>query len=80
MILQKNNRLSFMKNVLPKYFSSEWSFAHFTIPLVAAEKYHLAFGETEDIIIVITTSGKYYKFKLETSKNQIVAIGQNNFL
>jgi len=68
-----------MKNVLPKYFSSEWSFANFTVPLSTGEKYYLSFGEAEDIIIVITTAAKYYKFKLEIAKNQIVPVGQNNF-
>ena len=69
-----------MKGVLPKYFSSEWSFAHFSVPLAQGEKYHLAFGETEDNVVVITSLGKYYKFKIEFSKNQVLAIGQNSFL
>ncbi|KAI7754868.1 hypothetical protein M8C21_032032 [Ambrosia artemisiifolia] len=42
--------LSFMKGVLPKYFSSEWSFARFHLP--ESTQYMSAFGSQNTIIVV----------------------------
>ncbi|KAI7988941.1 Autophagy-related protein 18c [Camellia lanceoleosa] len=42
--------LSFMKGVLPKYFSSEWSFAQFHLPEYT--KFIAAFGSQNTVIIV----------------------------
>ncbi|KVI04495.1 hypothetical protein Ccrd_017188 [Cynara cardunculus var. scolymus] len=42
--------LSFMKGVLPKYFSSEWSFARFHLP--ESTQYMSAFGSQNTVIIV----------------------------
>eukprot|EP01091_Cochliopodium_minus_P002385 TRINITY_DN12248_c0_g1_i1.p1 TRINITY_DN12248_c0_g1~~TRINITY_DN12248_c0_g1_i1.p1 ORF type:complete len:347 (+),score=79.56 TRINITY_DN12248_c0_g1_i1:6-1046(+) len=78
-IKNKQSKLSFMKGVLPKYFSSEWSFAQFTVPIETNEKYFCAFGESEETIIVITTFGKYYKYQVELLKNQIIPIGKTEF-
>ena len=41
--VNKRSNLSFMKAVLPKYFSSEWSFAQFSLP-PSAGKTLCAFG------------------------------------
>jgi hypothetical protein len=41
--VNKRSNLSFMKAVLPKYFSSEWSFAQFGLP-PSAGKTLCAFG------------------------------------
>ena len=78
-IKNKQSKLSFMKGMLPKYFSSEWSFAQFTIPIEPNEKYFCAFGKSEESIIVITTNGKYYKYQVDLMKNQIVPIGEAKF-
>ncbi|OVA02208.1 WD40 repeat [Macleaya cordata] len=42
--------LSFMKGVLPKYFSSEWSFAQFFVP--ENTRFIAAFGSQNSVIIV----------------------------
>ncbi|KAD2392856.1 hypothetical protein E3N88_39833 [Mikania micrantha] len=42
--------LSFMRGVLPKYFSSEWSFARFHLP--ECTQYMSAFGSQNTVIIV----------------------------
>nr|CAB3460363.1 unnamed protein product [Digitaria exilis] len=42
--------LSFMKGVLPDYFSSEWSFAQFRLP--ETTRYIAAFGEQNTVMIV----------------------------
>ncbi|KAH7427604.1 hypothetical protein KP509_10G051600 [Ceratopteris richardii] len=55
----KGSSLAFMKGVLPGYFSSEWSFAQFRLP----EDTHalVAFGKDRNTIIVLCSSGTYYK-------------------
>lgn len=55
----KASSLSFMKGVLPSYFSSEWSFAQFRLP----EDSHatVAFGKDRNTIIILCSSGRYYK-------------------
>lgn len=55
----KSSSLSFMKGVLPGYFSSEWSFAQFRLP----EDSHatVAFGKDRNTIIILCASGRYYK-------------------
>ncbi|CAJ1974526.1 unnamed protein product [Sphenostylis stenocarpa] len=53
-----SSALSFMRGFLPKYFSSEWSFAQFRLP----KSTHLivAFGSENDIIIV-SMDGSFYR-------------------
>ncbi|XP_042469086.1 autophagy-related protein 18d-like [Zingiber officinale] len=45
-----NSSLHFMRGVLPKYFSSEWSFAQFHLPEVT--RYIAAFGSQNSVMIV----------------------------
>ncbi|KAJ8537931.1 hypothetical protein K7X08_014471 [Anisodus acutangulus] len=49
---------SFMKGVLPKYFSSEWSFAQFHLP--ECTQYIAAFG-TQNTIATAGTDGSFYR-------------------
>ncbi|KAL2649193.1 hypothetical protein R1flu_017321 [Riccia fluitans] len=51
--------LSFMKGVLPKYFSSEWSFAQYRLP--EETKAIVAFGPAKDTVIIVGTDGSFYK-------------------
>lgn len=55
----KGSSLAFMRGVLPNYFSSEWSFAQFRLP----EETHaiVAFGKDRNTILVLCSSGTYYK-------------------
>ncbi|ORX85754.1 WD40 repeat-like protein [Basidiobolus meristosporus CBS 931.73] len=58
--------LSFMKDLLPKYFSSEWSFAHFH---VATEgRCICGFGSEKNTIIAICADGSCYKFSFDLRK------------
>lgn len=51
--------LSFMKDLLPKYFSSEWSFAQFKTPEVRT---YCAFGAAErNSLIVVSQDGTFQK-------------------
>eukprot|EP00163_Fabomonas_tropica_P003367 TRINITY_DN1286_c0_g1_i1.p1 TRINITY_DN1286_c0_g1~~TRINITY_DN1286_c0_g1_i1.p1 ORF type:complete len:296 (-),score=48.03 TRINITY_DN1286_c0_g1_i1:75-962(-) len=50
--------LSFMKGLLPKYFSSEWSFAQFRVQDV---KTICAFGAEKNSIVVVSANGAFHK-------------------
>ena len=49
---------SFMKNILPRYFSSEWSFAQFRVP---EGKSICAFGTEPNTIIVVSADASFFK-------------------
>jgi len=51
--------LSFMKGVLPKYFSSEWSFAQFRVP--EETRAIVAFGTQKNTIVIVCANGSYYR-------------------
>jgi len=58
--------LSMFKNVLPKYFSSEWSFAQFRVPDVRTI---VAFGNQENVLIVISADGSFYRATFDPDKS-----------
>jgi len=53
-----SSSLSLFKGVLPKYFSSEWSFAQFRVQDVRTI---VAFGNQENVLIVISANGSFYR-------------------
>lgn len=53
-----SSSLSFMKGILPKYFSSEWSFAQFRLPEVT--RYITAFGD-QATVMMIGLDGSFYR-------------------
>uniref|UniRef100_A0ACD5U7G7 Uncharacterized protein n=1 Tax=Avena sativa TaxID=4498 RepID=A0ACD5U7G7_AVESA len=53
-----SSSLSFMKGILPKYFSSEWSFARFRLPEVT--RYIIAFGD-QATVMMIGLDGSFYR-------------------
>eukprot|EP00298_Acanthocystis_sp_HF-20_P016628 c21534_g1_i3.p1 GENE.c21534_g1_i3~~c21534_g1_i3.p1 ORF type:complete len:362 (-),score=81.23 c21534_g1_i3:84-1169(-) len=55
--------LSFMKGLLPKYFSSEWSFAQFRVP---EGKTIACFGPEANTILVLSADGSFYKCQADT--------------
>ena len=57
--------LSFMKSVLPKYFSSEWSFAQFRVPDVRTI---VAFGNEKNSIVIASADGTFYKALFDPDK------------
>lgn len=57
--------LGFMKGLLPKYFASEWSFAHFRIPDVRTM---VAFGPEPNTVIAVCSDGAYYKYSFDPDK------------
>jgi len=50
--------LSFLKRLLPKYFSSMWSFAQFRVPDVRCI---VAFGSEPNSLVVVGADGSFYK-------------------
>ncbi|RHY33521.1 hypothetical protein DYB32_001595, partial [Aphanomyces invadans] len=56
----ENNKssFSFMRGLLPKYFSSEWSFAQFKVP---ETRTICAFGTDKNTILVVGADGSFYK-------------------
>lgn len=63
---KKNQKssLSFMKSVLPKYFSSQWSFAQFRVP---DTRTIVAFGNDSNSIMVVSADGTFYKALFDPS-------------
>ncbi|CAO3597808.1 unnamed protein product [Absidia cylindrospora] len=61
----RGSSLSFMKDVLPKYFSSEWSFAHAKI---MTEAQCLVAFEKKDTILALCADGSCYKFYFDPKK------------
>jgi WD40 repeat protein len=63
-----NNRKSslfFLKGVLPKYFSSEWSFAQFR---VADARTIVAFGHDKNTVIIVSAEGSFYRVTFDPEK------------
>lgn len=56
---------SLFKSVLPKYFSSEWSFATYRVP---DTKTVVAFGADKHSIIVVSGDGMFYKAHFDPEK------------
>lgn len=72
----KASSLSFMKDVLPRYFSSEWSMAHFIIPSHSL----CAFGPEPGSVIAISADGMFYKFVLDEQSGNCRRVVCESFL
>ncbi|KAH7293777.1 hypothetical protein KP509_28G041900 [Ceratopteris richardii] len=58
-----NSTLSFMKGVLPKYFSSEWSFAQFRLP--EDVRTLVAFGADSCSVIIVGLDGSFFRCRFD---------------
>ena len=56
---------SLFKTLLPKYFSSEWSFATYRVPDI---KTIVAFGAEKNAIVVVSGDGMFYKAHFDADK------------
>ncbi|CAO0792725.1 unnamed protein product [Mucor circinelloides] len=62
----RGSALSFMKDLLPKYFSSEWSFANAKI--ATESRCLVAFGNQKNSFTAICADGSCYKFYFDPRK------------
>ncbi|XP_057782366.1 autophagy-related protein 18a [Salvia miltiorrhiza] len=71
--------LSFIKGVLPKYFSSEWSVAQFRLP--EGYQYIVAFGHQKNTVVILGLDGSFYRCKFEPgSGGEMTQLEYHNFL
>ncbi|CAG8621460.1 5915_t:CDS:2 [Paraglomus brasilianum] len=74
----RQSSLSFMKDLLPKYFSSEWSFAHFKITPDC--RCICGFGQESHTIIVICADGTCYRYLFDERGGECARMSSENFL
>ncbi|KAJ1675002.1 Phosphatidylinositol 3,5-bisphosphate-binding protein [Spiromyces aspiralis] len=60
----RRSALSFMKELLPKYFSSEWSFTRFRVP--GEVRCICGFGQERNSVIVLCADGTCQKYTFDT--------------
>lgn len=71
--------LSFMKVVLPKYFSSEWSVAQFR--LLEGSQYIVAFGHQKNTVVILGLDGSFYRCQFDpTTGGEMTQLEYHNFL
>ncbi|KZV21547.1 autophagy-related protein 18a [Dorcoceras hygrometricum] len=71
--------LSFIKGVLPKYFSSEWSVAQFRLP--EGSQYIVAFGHQKNTVAILGLDGSFYRCKFDPATGgEMTQLEYHNFL
>ncbi|XP_042505440.1 autophagy-related protein 18a-like [Macadamia integrifolia] len=71
--------LSFIKGVLPKYFSSEWSVAQFR--LREDSQYIVAFGHQKNTVLILGMDGSLYRCQFDpVTGGEMTQLGYYNFL
>ncbi|KAK4750934.1 hypothetical protein SAY87_004416 [Trapa incisa] len=71
--------LSFMKGVLPRYFSSEWSVAQFR--LHEGLQYIVAFGHQKNTVIILGMDGSFYRCQFDpVTGGEMAQLEYYNFL
>ncbi|KAG9157227.1 hypothetical protein Leryth_004895 [Lithospermum erythrorhizon] len=84
-ITTPGSSFSFMKGVLPKYFSSEWSVAQFRLP--EGFQYMVAFGPEKNegpeknTVVILGMDGSFYKCKFDPiSRGEMIQLEYHNFV
>ncbi|XP_075507204.1 autophagy-related protein 18a-like [Primulina tabacum] len=71
--------LSFIKGVLPKYFSSEWSVAQFRLP--EGSQHIAAFGHQKNTVVILGLDGSFYRCKFDPATGgEMAQLEYHNFL
>ncbi|XP_076915149.1 autophagy-related protein 18a-like [Bidens hawaiensis] len=74
-----SSSLSFIKGVLPKYFSSEWSVAQFR--LVEGSQYIVAFGHQKNTVVILGIDGSFYRCKFDpVTGGEMTQLEYRNFV
>jgi len=68
---------SFMKGILPKYFSSEWSFAQFRVP---ETRTICAFGQEKNTLIVVCADGSFFKAVFDSNSGDCEKTSYSKFI
>jgi len=74
--INPRSSLSFMKNILPKYFDSEWSFAQFRIK---NRRTICMFGK-DNMIACVNTDGDYYVASFNVEEGEDCALVEQHQL
>ncbi|GMH25964.1 hypothetical protein Nepgr_027807 [Nepenthes gracilis] len=71
--------LSFVRGVLPRYFSSEWSVAQFR--LLEGSQYIVAFGHQKNTVVILGMDGSFYRCEFDPVKGgEMTQLEYHNFL
>ncbi|XP_008246408.1 PREDICTED: autophagy-related protein 18a-like [Prunus mume] len=71
--------LSFMKGVLPRYFSSEWSVAKYH--LQEGLQYTVAFGHQKNTVVILGMDGSFYRCQFDpVNGGEMTQLEYYNFL
>jgi len=74
----RHSSFSFMKDILPSYFGSEWSFSQFRVP--GSIQCICAFGTEKNAIIVVCSDGSFYKYVFDSKGGEAKQEGYALFL
>ncbi|TYI49064.1 hypothetical protein E1A91_D12G010400v1 [Gossypium mustelinum] len=78
-VVSSHSSLSFIKGVLPKYFSSEWSVAQFR--LVEGSQYLVAFGHQKNTVVILGIDGSFYRCQFDpVNGGEMTQLVYHNFL
>ncbi|KAE8009542.1 hypothetical protein FH972_005974 [Carpinus fangiana] len=78
-VTQSSSSLSFIKGVLPKYFSSNWSVAQFRLP--EGSHYIVAFGHQKNTVVILGMDGSFYRCQFNPSNGgEMTQLEYHNFL
>ncbi|KAK8588245.1 hypothetical protein V6N12_022700 [Hibiscus sabdariffa] len=78
-VTSPHSSLSFIKGVLPKYFSSEWSVAQFR--LVEGSQYIVAFGHQKNTVVILGIDGSFYRCQYDpVNGGEMTQLEYHNFL
>ncbi|XP_022770943.1 autophagy-related protein 18a-like isoform X1 [Durio zibethinus] len=78
-VTSSHSSLSFIKGVLPKYFSSEWSVAQFR--LVEGSQYIVAFGHQKNTVVILGIDGSFYRCQFDpVNGGEMTQLEYHNFL
>lgn len=73
------SHLSFIKGVLPKYFSSEWSVAQFR--LAEGLQHIVAFGHQKNTVVILGMDGSFYRCEFDPAAGgEMTQREHHNFL
>ncbi|XP_030451765.2 autophagy-related protein 18a-like [Syzygium oleosum] len=78
-VISSNSSLSFIRGVLPKYFSSEWSVAQYH--LREGSPYIVAFGHEKNTVVILGMDGSFYRCQFDqVTGGEMTQLEYHNFL